>query len=1734
MLKKILEFVVKNSNSESSPSFEDALASSGIPESDVALVLNSGLYDEDFYLSSNPDIVAARVEFPLLHFLISGGREGRSPSAQFDASWYLEAYPDVRQANLNPLLHYLRHGRTAGYESRPASGASDAPGPTARAFVGGEYNIERVDSTKIVGWAWLPAEPTRRIEIELVDGGAILARTRAEIYRNDLELAGKADGNCGFEIDIPAELRDGRSRTVDLHIAGEADPFYQLKNVYFGKANEVVFGLAGVECTVELVSDTRIVGWAWLPAAPSRRIEIELVEGMRVLARTPADIYRKDLEVAGKRGGRCGFEFVVPADLRDGRLHPITLRVAGEDKSFRDIEARRFATIHHDFVKFSPFAIEGVARLSSRRAVPLEIAVRLGGEIVHRAKTGPDEAFAWQAAPLPVGEIVARARGSSYPCSDRGAAQPTTLALEVTAEDVVLRAERVQLWPSADGHLVLHIEEISERRIVGTALALAEGASALVVQVDDLRASFAFAGPIAPFALDIRGLRLEDGEHTVRIGIADGNTGELLSSFARPLFFKRFDVNLDIVDDRIVGALRDRWADARETAIEVLVDGRPVSLEIARQTFSEDDDLRFSAGLSARWRDGRAHRVQVRIAGSDRFFPSRPLLFRAGAAIHDALVRVERDLDSVSGYIILPWSAQSIAEVSLWSGDEKIGTAAADLPHPALAAESLVPVNRGFRLGLPQNVSGNLVIRVAHDDQILSEFRVGSAPQAYVLKDPGHGRKGACFVAPNPGCDALAREETRSILFAAAAAIRAGVAPVTVAFAEWRPALDAACGDLRQLLTDLVGKANSACFDGVDFVALPEPVLPSTAYGNQRYAHALDQWVRSNAFSLVAGPSRSGILAYCVSSKRQGLLSQDTRIVILADTFAVLDRLACDELVDQPELLMEEALERQALSTVDGLIAAPGIDTEAVEQVSPGAGAKIERLAMEVGHVPVTPLLRSIDARRWLIFAAPLSTRSGLVLLCDALDRLMRRPGVDHSQLGILFIGTEDFVRGQRAGSYIRSRAKKWPFGLAVRLDLAFDAMASVLAGYGEAGLSIVLPPLAGSVWDGLVGAAGLARVAVDQIRAGNATDLADAIEAALTGTGIPVVPPPGSSRLGAALGERATPRDPARGTPAPARRPRVSVCITHFNRPTLLRQTIASILACGYPDLEIVVVDDGSSVPGVATELAEIEGELKEVGGRVIRQPNNYLGAARNTAARHATGEMIVFMDDDNLAHPGMIDAFVNTSLRTGADIVTSYFGLFDGTDAIDPGADIPKEIGIPLAPDTGLGVLTNCFGDANMLITRAAFDQVGGFTEDFGRGHEDWEFFARASTLGLRHELMNRACFWYRVAEQSMLRGRESVNVDLQRNIRAYSHALPTGIYRMLMLAQGLTMRWDRPAKPSHLPSRKGLSIANRLAYGRVAVIMRTKDRPILLKRAVDSVLSQTFADWCLVVVNDGGAPEPVREILDARREALQDRILLINNPTSTGMENASNAGVTNSASEFLVIHDDDDAWDPHFLERCVSYLDASPPDVGGVITHATLVVEDIVGEDVVERQRFPFNNIEAVDLVSLSVENQFPPICFLFKRAVTEVVGLFDGELPVLGDWDFHFRVAKIFRIDVLRERLAFYHHRSANTTNQYGNTVVAQKDTHRIQRTLYINQHIRQSLSAPQTSGEGNLLFAGEIHRELVGKVSEIKQHMDWLEKLLNDRAGHMSYVESLIKNHDSKLSYIESLLRNLNR
>lgn len=298
---------------------------------------------------------------------------------------------------------------------------------------------------------------------------------------------------------------------------------------------------------------------------------------------------------------------------------------------------------------------------------------------------------------------------------------------------------------------------------------------------------------------------------------------------------------------------------------------------------------------------------------------------------------------------------------------------------------------------------------------------------------------------------------------------------------------------------------------------------------------------------------------------------------------------------------------------------------------------------------------------------------------------------------------------------------------------------------------------------------------------------------------------------------------------------------------------------------------------------------------------------------------------------------------------------------------------------------------------------------------------------------------------------------------------------------------------------------------AVPQVAVITRTKNRALTLRRTMHSITEQIFKDFTWVIVNDGGDPEPVDEIAEEAR-ALGATVTVIHQK-QLGRWTAANVGVAQSQSEYLVLLDDDDTWDPSFLYATVEFLDQNA-DFGGVVTHTQIIDEIIEGNNIRTLDTYVFNqDLTSVYIIDMVRRNLMPLHSFLYRRAVLEAIGTYDQTLPVMADWEFHLRFIERYDIGVLSRVLANWHLR-AKSHDDFGNTVRAGGDKHVLYDAVIRNRLLRRDLEAGRL-GIGVLANLGRHHNQVMGVLNQLDGvlakftravHKSGLRTLLNRLAG----------------------------
>ena len=220
------------------------------------------------------------------------------------------------------------------------------------------------------------------------------------------------------------------------------------------------------------------------------------------------------------------------------------------------------------------------------------------------------------------------------------------------------------------------------------------------------------------------------------------------------------------------------------------------------------------------------------------------------------------------------------------------------------------------------------------------------------------------------------------------------------------------------------------------------------------------------------------------------------------------------------------------------------------------------------------------------------------------------------------------------------------------------------------------------------------------------------------------------------------------------AARPTVSVMIPYFNCKEYIAETIESVRQQSYPDIEIIIVDDGSAQEH-ADYLKNFLADKPDIHYAV--QANLGVAAARNHAARLAKGKYFLFLDSDDLILPDYIEKCVAIlEAEPKCKLVYPKVEFFDAQNGL-----------WHLPPYDGLrSLLTGNRFPSSVSMHRAAdFAAAGGFDENLTT-HEDWDLWIRLLSSGGEARCIPEVLFRYRKrSDGSSLINRLEQNPDLNR---------------------------------------------------------------------------------------------------------------------------------------------------------------------------------------------------------------------------------------------------------------------------------------------------------------------------------------------------------------------------------
>jgi glycosyltransferase involved in cell wall biosynthesis len=309
--------------------------------------------------------------------------------------------------------------------------------------------------------------------------------------------------------------------------------------------------------------------------------------------------------------------------------------------------------------------------------------------------------------------------------------------------------------------------------------------------------------------------------------------------------------------------------------------------------------------------------------------------------------------------------------------------------------------------------------------------------------------------------------------------------------------------------------------------------------------------------------------------------------------------------------------------------------------------------------------------------------------------------------------------------------------------------------------------------------------------------------------------------------------------------------------------------------------------------------------------------------------------------------------------------------------------------------------------------------------------------------------------------------------------------------------------------------------------SIIVRTKDRPKLLKRALQSIAGQTYRPIEVVLVNDGGCDLDIEELKTILAEVGLNYIRLEEN---TGRAHAGNTGIENARGEYIGFLDDDDEFSPEHVALLVTTLRRTADKAAYCDCEMVSRTYDFETMKFAETERHLFSSKD-FSLSELLLENYIPLTTILFHRDLFSEVGTFDETLTAFEDWDILIRCGSRHSFTHINQVTAMYVQWSADLQiaqsrekwgfldNEYDKVIQKHRDKFTPVIVRQLRDRLKQLTADRERQEREALLRDDEIARlraflrdkeEMIERTSNRCRD---LENALSEREKHIRIIHS---------------------
>lgn len=266
-------------------------------------------------------------------------------------------------------------------------------------------------------------------------------------------------------------------------------------------------------------------------------------------------------------------------------------------------------------------------------------------------------------------------------------------------------------------------------------------------------------------------------------------------------------------------------------------------------------------------------------------------------------------------------------------------------------------------------------------------------------------------------------------------------------------------------------------------------------------------------------------------------------------------------------------------------------------------------------------------------------------------------------------------------------------------------------------------------------------------------------------------------------------------------------------------------------------------------------------------------------------------------------------------------------------------------------------------------------------------------------------------------------------------------------------------------------------------VSVVVPTRDRPEFLAKCLQSIISQTYQRFEVLVVNDAGAD--VHELIEYFNRLCNNSIRYFNLKQRIERSAARNLALSKARGKYIAYLDDDDIFHPHHLSTLTAFLETS---VYRVAYSDAYRMEQQLKQDSYRTVQLDVVHSKDFDRDALLVNNYIPILCVMHERSCLDSVGLFDEDLSCLEDWDLWIRMAKKFPFGHVKTVTCSYSFRSDGSSTTSSAFPLFFSSYRRI-----INRNRQQMTISPAIRHQQLSLLMGHRDRVYTFIANELESH-----------------------------------------